>query len=60
MFYVDKTGYNKEVLWSVFGKYIFENVKNKVESYKIPVPCEYGEIDYLNKKYTIKEVMTFV
>ncbi|PKR82907.1 hypothetical protein [Heyndrickxia camelliae] len=56
MFYVDKTESNKEVLWSVYGKYIFENVKSKCTTITIPVPSEDGEINYLNTKYTLKEV----
>ncbi len=56
MFYVDKTEANKEVLWSVYGKYIFENIKSKFNSITIPVPSEDGEINYLNTKYTLKEV----
>lgn len=56
MFYVDKPSYNKEILWKIFGKYIYKNVKKHINSYKIPVPSSNGEIEYLNKKYTLKEV----
>ncbi len=57
LFYVDKPDSNKEVLWNAFGEYVFENVKSKVDSFLLPVPNENGEIEYLNKKYTLKEVV---
>lgn len=57
MFYVDKHESNKEVLWSIYGDYIFKNVKNKFNSVTIPVPNEEGNIEYLNKKYKLKEVV---
>lgn len=56
MFYEDKKTSNKEVLWNVFGKYIIENMRNKVDKIILPIPCESGEYDYLNVKYTLKEV----
>lgn len=57
MFYVDNTGLNKEVLWNLYGEYIYDNVKIKVNKTLIPVPSENGEIDYLDKKYMLKEVV---
>lgn len=57
MFYVDKQESNKEVLWTVFGDYIFENIRSKFNKITIPVPDDNGEINYLNKKYTLKEVV---
>lgn len=56
MFYVDDTSLNKEVLWSIYGKYIFENVMNKFSDITIPIPSEEGNINYLNKKYKLRKV----
>lgn len=57
MFYVDKTDSNKEVLWKIYGEYIYENVKRKFGKVIVPVPSENGDIEYLGKKYTLKEVV---
>jgi len=57
IFYVEPTGFNKEIIWSIYGDIIFDNVKGKVDSYNIPIPDENGEIEYLNKKYILKEVI---
>jgi hypothetical protein len=57
MFYVDKIESNKEVLWSVYGKYLFENVKSKFDKVTLPIPCEDGRIHYLDKNYKLKEVL---
>lgn len=56
LFYVDQPNSNKDVLWNVYGSYIFENVKKNTSSFFIPVKSEDGEIEYLNNKYKLKEV----
>lgn len=57
IFYVRNKGFNKEVLWKIFGSYIIENLRLKTNKIVVPVPDENGEIEYLNKKYTLKEVL---
>ena len=57
MFYEDKIDSNKEVLWSIYGKYIVENVKSKFGKFYIPVPDTNGTIEYLNTQFTLKEVV---
>ena len=56
LLYVKNPKSNKDILWNVFGKQMYQNLKDKVKSFYIPVPNDNGEIDYLHKKYTLKEV----
>lgn len=55
--YTEQSGFSKELLWTLFGKQLVNNLKLKCELVKVPLPCPNGEIDYLNKKYTVKEVV---
>jgi hypothetical protein len=58
LFYVDQPNSNKEILWNLFGHCLFDNVKrNNVGTFSIPIPDEKGEIVYLNKNYSLKEVL---
>lgn len=56
--YNDLKSFNKDFLWRGYGKYIYENVKNNTKKTSILVPelDENGEIEYLNKKFSLKEV----
>ena len=56
LFYTDLTGKNKNVLWKLCGKYMYQNVLSKVNEYKIPVITHKHEYDfqYLNKNYILK------
>ncbi len=56
-FYVDNPSKNKDILWSVFGKYIYFNVKSKIESIVLfPLPDNKGDVEYMGKKYKMQEV----
>lgn len=56
-YYVNSQNSNKDILWSTYGRYIFNNVKcNTKEVVKFPMPCEDGDIVYMGKKYKLKEV----
>lgn len=56
-FYIIKPSANKDILWGTYGKYIFNNVKNNTDGIIFfPFPDENGEIIYLNKKYSLKEI----
>lgn len=56
-FYVDRLTVNKDVLWSTYGKYIFNNVKrNSKGKHVFPMPDENGNIKYMGKNYALKEV----
>lgn len=57
IFYVEYPGSNKDLLWNTYGKYIFRNIKRKREEViKFPFPDSGGDIEYLNKMYSLKEV----
>ena len=56
-FYVIKPSANKNILWGAYGKYIFNNVKeNTLGLTSFPFPNINGDIVYLNKKYSLKEI----
>lgn len=56
--YIEQPKSNKELLWKLYGEYIYENIKNKSDNRAIvPLPDEDGEITYLNKKFKLKEVI---
>ena len=56
-FYVEKPSSNKDILWGTYGKYIYQNVKEK-SSGKIlfPFPKKDGDIKYLEINYSLKEI----
>lgn len=56
LFYVDEKSSNKEILWHLYGQYIFENVKRKQDSFYLPFLDQDGDINYLNKHYSIRKV----
>jgi hypothetical protein len=57
LFYEDQPNSNKEILWSMFGDCLFDNVKrNSNDTFLIPIQDYEGEIVYLNNKYSLKEV----
>ncbi|MFK7678804.1 hypothetical protein ACI3ER_12240 [Bacillus sp. Wb] len=48
---------NKELMWNLYGDIIFENVKrNSGKTIMIPVEDDNGEIEYLGKNYSLREV----
>lgn len=57
LLYVEQPTSNKEVLWSIFGDCLYSNIKNKTDKITIPVLDDNGDLEYLNKKYTIREVV---
>jgi len=58
LFYEEKKNSNKDVLWNTYGDVIFENVKhNRADSpILFPSPSPSGDIKYLNKTYSLKQV----
>jgi len=58
IFYCQYKTSNKDILWNSFGKYIFNNIKEKCEKpVFFPFPNDEGDINYLNRKYKLEEVM---
>lgn len=58
LFYTELKSKNRNVLWKLCGKYIYQNILNRTTEYKVPVITHRQEYDfeYLNKKYKIKKV----
>ena len=58
IFYVKIPSSNKDLLWNIYGKYMFQNVKNnRIQSpILFPMQNKEGTIEYLNKKYKLMEV----
>lgn len=56
-YYQDIVSSNKELLWCIYGKYIFHNIKENTDSSCLfPFPDNSGDVLYLGKKYKMKEV----
>jgi hypothetical protein len=56
-FYKIKPSSNKDILWSIYGKYIFNNIKeNTLNKPQFPFPNPKGDITYWNKQYSLKEI----
>jgi hypothetical protein len=57
IFYIEFSSSNKDILWNIYGKYIYQNVKNKnCETVYFPINDECGDIEYLDKRYSLQEV----
>jgi len=59
-FYKENLKKNKDILWMIYGKYIYRNiVKNSgVTTALFPMPCEDNDYDlqYLGYNYKLQEV----
>lgn len=56
-FYEHKISANKDILWSTYGKYMFNNVKqNTHNKIMFPLPDKTGNINYMGGQYSLKEV----
>lgn len=57
IFYVEYPSDNKDLLWNTYGDVILKNLKDKKQSpILFPLPDNNGTIEYLNKKFELKEV----
>ena len=57
MFYTDIKSKNKDILWKCYGKYMFNNLKNKTSKFLMPILNPTGELEYLGKRFAIREVL---
>lgn len=57
-FYEENPKANRELFWDVAGQYIFEHIKKNLgaETVMYPFLDPDGDITYLNKRYTMREV----
>ena len=56
-FYIEKNTLNKDILWDLYGDIICQNVKNNsTNPIMFPLPDENGDILYMGKTYSYKEI----
>ncbi|MBY6842783.1 hypothetical protein [Clostridium botulinum] len=57
IFYIEFPSSNKDLLWNIYGQYIFENIRDKNQSkVYFPMPDKQGNIVYLNDRFSLKGV----
>ena len=56
-FYVDKISSNKNILWSLVGKQLYENIKSNTKAYYFPIKNEKGTIKFLYENYSIERII---
>lgn len=56
LFYEDKPSYNKGILWDLYGRQIFENIRSKVNSCYFPKKNSNGTLEFLYENYSIEKV----
>lgn len=57
IFYVEFPSSNKDLLWNIYGQYIFKNIKDKNQNkVYFPMPNKQGKIIYLNDRFILEEV----
>ena len=59
IFYTETKSANKNILWKLCGKHIFNNMIRDAKSYEIPILSENDEYDfmYMGKKFKIEKVV---
>jgi len=57
LFYEDKPSYNKNILWDVYGKTIFNILKSKTKAAYFPKKNPNGSLTFLDEKYSIEKVI---
>ena len=57
LFYVDKQSYNKNILWALVGRQIYENIRKKTSVYYFPQKNPNGSLEFLYEKYSIERVL---
>ena len=57
LFYFDKPSYSKTILWALVGKQIYENVKEKTNSFYFPQKNPNGSLEFLYESYSIERIV---
>lgn len=55
-YYIDNVKSNKDLMWSLFGDEIVDELIRNTNQITIPVTSPNGELDYLNETYEIRKV----
>lgn len=56
LFYEDKNGWNKNILWKMVGRQIYENIRNKTTYCYFPKKNEHGSLEFLYENYSIEKI----
>lgn len=57
LFYVDKPSYNKNILWAIAGRQIYENLKAKTTSFYYPLKNDNGSLKFLYDNFSIERYL---
>lgn len=55
-FYIKNSKKSKDIMWEMFGRYIYTRIKKDVSSVMFPMPDKNGNITYLGENYSVQEV----
>lgn len=55
-FYINNPKKSKDIMWDMFGRYIYTRIKKDVSTVMFPMPDKNGNIIYLGENYSVKEV----
>lgn len=55
-FYINNPKKSKDIMWEMFGRYIYMRIKKDISTVMFPMPDKNGNITYLDEKYSMQEV----
>lgn len=55
-FYINNPKKSKDIMWEMFGRYIYTRIKKDISTVMFPMPDKNGNITYLDEKYSMQEV----
>lgn len=55
-FYINNPKKSKDIMWEMFGRYIYTRIKKDISTVMFPMPDKNGDITYLGENYSVLEV----
>lgn len=55
-FYINNPKKSKDIMWEMFGRYIYTRIKKDISTVMFPMPNKNGNITYLGENYSVQEV----
>lgn len=55
-FYINNPKKSKDIMWEMFGRYIYTRIKKDISTVMFPMPDKNGNITYLGENYSVQEV----
>lgn len=55
-FYINNPQKSKDIMWEMFGRYIYTRIKKDISTVMFPMPDKNGDITYLGENYSVQEV----